>query len=92
MTATKPDIRPLIDDGGHYIGFLAKGNWGAGDMIDQIRWQWDDDFEFSKYCSIETKIFRWVPEPPALELPWKQRLEPSEPGRGAFLATVIWNV
>lgn len=87
--ADKPDIIPLIDDGGHYCGWVAKGEWDKETMVAQIRWQWDETFVFCNYCSIKTGTFRWIPESPALDLPWKQRLEPSKPGRGAFVATVI---
>lgn len=92
MTANKPDVIPLIDDGGHYCGWIAKGEWDKEIMSDQIRWQWDEEFHFGKYCSIETRRFRWIPEPPSSDMPWTQRLEPSKPGRGAFIATVIWMI
>ena len=84
------DIQQIIDDAHHLCGYLAKGQHSNAQMVVQIKHQWDETFEMSKYCSIEAGYFRWIPEPPTSCMPYDHRLEPSKPGRGAFVATVIY--
>jgi hypothetical protein len=94
------DCRPLLDDGLGEIGFVAKGRRTAAEMVAAIRRyaveQRDASdplaaFEFDdERHRIHTAYYRWLPCPPAWEAPYNCRLEMSQMGRGAFVATVVW--
>ena len=85
---SKPTVSPLVDESGDICGFIAKGEHTAAAMQDAIRYYGVDDYEFTGDF-IETRHFRWIPQPPGSEMPYDKRLEPSKPGRGAFLATYV---
>jgi hypothetical protein len=95
-----PACEPLIDDSGSEVGFVAKGKHAAAGMAAAIRryaveQRGDGDplaaFEFDPaWHRLDTAYSRWIPCPPAWDVPYNRRLEMSEMGRGAFVATVVW--
>lgn len=85
---SKPTAIPLVDESGEIFAFVAKGEHTAEAMQDAIRYYGLGDYEYAGGF-IETRHFRWIPMPPDSEIPYNKRLEPSKPGRGAFLATLV---
>jgi hypothetical protein len=94
------NCEPLIDDGGNLIGFVAKGAHHIYVMEAAIRHYAETEhgpgepltqYEFDqRWHRIYTAHYRWIPCPPAWDVPYNRRLEESKEGRGAFLATVVW--
>lgn len=86
----KPTAIPLDDGSGWVTAYVAKGEHTEDAMRDAVRRHCGyDERDPVDFVFIETRHFRWIPEPPGSGAGYDQRLERSEPGRGAFLATYV---
>lgn len=86
----KPTAIPLVDGGGEIFAFVAKGEHTEDAMRDAVRRHCGyDERDPVDFVFIETRHFRWIPEPPDSGAGYDQRLERSQPGRGAFIATLV---
>ena len=97
------EIHPLYEESGSICGFYAKGDFNGRQMATAIRLfddpelhkddeDWVDwsKFQYNEMMYISTRYYRWVPIPLALrDSALTRRLEPTQQGRGAFLATVL---
>jgi len=91
---SSPDINPLVDDCGHECAYYAKGEHSVEEMVTGIHRYGEmqneelTGFQFNpQWHRLETRLFRWVPNREGGSF-----LEQAKPGRGAFVATVLWNL
>ena len=85
-----PDIQPLYNDTLYRDEYIARGEHSADAMIDAIRkWCGYSDNDLVELVRIETRCFRWVPMPPGSDADYSIRLETSNPGRGAWIGTLV---
>lgn len=67
-----------------------RGEHSAAEMEQAIRRDGWDDFCFDLHAgSLETGYWRWIPKAPGSGASYDCYLSPAQPGRGAFLATVV---
>jgi len=85
-----PNVQPLYNDTFCRDEYIAKGAHSAEAMIDAIRrWCGYSDNDLVELARIETRCFRWVPMPPGSDADYSIRLETSNPGRGAWIGTLV---
>lgn len=81
-----PNVEPIVDDGGHCMGYIAKGHVTPEQMVAGVHWYGHEEFQLGK-LQVEYTTMRCIPTP---HESYPFRYEYSKPGRGAFECTVIY--
>ncbi len=91
MAVNMKRFTPLYDSNYDDVyGFVAAGEHSLGAMQDAVNEYEGTPYVRSATDTIQVQYFRWVPMGPYSDEPRSVRLIESNPGRGAFLGTVLW--